>query len=293
MSPTEVLYFARVFFINVVHAYSEPIRTERAEHYGTAILSALPLKPGDQAHVETGVQTAERQLLAPLGDRRFFAVGELNQAIRPLQGQLNEQPFQKLEGSRNRWFEAMEKDKLLALPAQPFELATWGKAKANIDYYVVTEKLQALRREGMAQALEEQSHQADISQLDFEGRPALLVERQWLWEEERALAARLHNAQADGSLMKLLKNLARTRLLVIDGLLRFGRFTFYKPPALPEATNSFNQRLRAASTSLMTRATNFPAALRTNSVNFTGWMLWTLTWLCSRNHGTRGNVTSR
>ena len=57
------------------------------------------------------------------------------------------------------------------------------------------EKLIALRLEGMAQALEEQRRQADISQLDFEERFALLVERQWLWRENRALAARLHHAQ--------------------------------------------------------------------------------------------------
>jgi len=58
-----------------------------------------------------------------------------------------------------------------------------------------TEKLTALRLEGMAQALEEQRRQADISQLDFEERFGLLVERQWLWRENRALAARLHHAQ--------------------------------------------------------------------------------------------------
>ena len=45
------------------------------------------------------------------------------------------------------------------------------------------EKLLALRLEGMAQALEEQRRQADISQLDFEERFALLVERQWLWRD--------------------------------------------------------------------------------------------------------------
>jgi DNA replication protein DnaC len=57
------------------------------------------------------------------------------------------------------------------------------------------EKLTALRLEGMAQALEEQRRQADISQLDFEERFGLLVERQWLWRENRALARRLHYAQ--------------------------------------------------------------------------------------------------
>ena len=57
------------------------------------------------------------------------------------------------------------------------------------------EKLLALRLAGMAQALEEQRRQADICQLDFEERFGLLVERQWLWRENRSLAARLHHAQ--------------------------------------------------------------------------------------------------
>jgi DNA replication protein DnaC len=57
------------------------------------------------------------------------------------------------------------------------------------------EKLRALRLEGMAQALEEQRHQNDIAPLSFEDRLALLVERQWQWKENRALATRLKNAQ--------------------------------------------------------------------------------------------------
>jgi len=57
------------------------------------------------------------------------------------------------------------------------------------------EKLQALRLEAMAQALEEQRHQNDIVSLGFEDRLALLVERQWLWRENRGLALRLKNAQ--------------------------------------------------------------------------------------------------
>ena len=57
------------------------------------------------------------------------------------------------------------------------------------------DKLHALRLEGMAQALEEQRRQPDITQLDFETRLGLLTERQWLWKENRALAARLKGAQ--------------------------------------------------------------------------------------------------
>jgi DNA replication protein DnaC len=51
-----------------------------------------------------------------------------------------------------------------------------------------------MRLEGMAQALEEQRRQNGITELDFEERFGLLVERQWLWKENRSLAARLKNA---------------------------------------------------------------------------------------------------
>jgi len=57
------------------------------------------------------------------------------------------------------------------------------------------EKLRALRLEGMADALEEQRRQSGITELDFEERLGLLVERQWLWKTNRALAARLKKAQ--------------------------------------------------------------------------------------------------
>jgi transposase len=113
---------------------------EMAGHYGTVILPARPLKPRDKAKAETGVQIAERQILAVLRDRRFFTVGALNQAMLPLLAQINDRPFQKLPGSRNSWFEAHEKGRLQALPAMPFELAEWSRPTVNIDYHVVVDK---------------------------------------------------------------------------------------------------------------------------------------------------------
>ena len=112
---------------------------ELAEHYGTVVIPARIKKPRDKAKVEGGVLIAERQILAALRDRRFFNVGELNQAIAPLLSKLNEQPFQKLEGSRNSWFESLERGQLLPLPAMPFELGAWSRAKVNIDYHVAVE----------------------------------------------------------------------------------------------------------------------------------------------------------
>lgn len=113
---------------------------EMADHYNVVILPARPLKPRDKAKVETGVQIAERQILAVLRDQRFFSLGELNHAIVPLLDQLNNRPFQKLPGSRNSWFETHEKNHLKALPAIPFEMATWSRPTVNIDYHVVVDK---------------------------------------------------------------------------------------------------------------------------------------------------------
>jgi DNA replication protein DnaC len=57
------------------------------------------------------------------------------------------------------------------------------------------DKLRALRLDGMIEALEEQRRNPEITALDFEERLALMVERQWLWKSNRALAARLQQAQ--------------------------------------------------------------------------------------------------
>ena len=56
-------------------------------------------------------------------------------------------------------------------------------------------KLLAMKLNGMAEALEEQRKSADVAGLSFEDRLALLVERQWLWKENRALSARLRYAK--------------------------------------------------------------------------------------------------
>jgi len=57
------------------------------------------------------------------------------------------------------------------------------------------EKLQAMKLYGMADAFREQIDTADSSQLSFEERFGLLVDRQWTWKEGRALTRRLQLAK--------------------------------------------------------------------------------------------------
>jgi DNA replication protein DnaC len=56
------------------------------------------------------------------------------------------------------------------------------------------DKLHALKLHGLADAFRAQLETTEASQLSFEERLALLVDQQWLWKENRALARRLRAA---------------------------------------------------------------------------------------------------
>jgi transposase len=113
-----------------------PTYQEMAEHYGVVILPSRVGRPRDKAKVENAVLQAERQILAPLRDQKFFSVGEINAAIGKLLAELNDRPFQKVAGSRRSWFEDLDRPALRPLPPEPYELAEWRKAIVNLDYHV-------------------------------------------------------------------------------------------------------------------------------------------------------------
>jgi transposase len=112
---------------------------EFADHYGTAILPTRARKPKDKPKAEKSVQFSENWLLAPLRNRTFFSLFELNQAISVNLKSLNERPFQKLEGSRKTLFESLDKSALKPLPDTPYEFAYSKKAKVNIDCHIQVE----------------------------------------------------------------------------------------------------------------------------------------------------------
>jgi DNA replication protein DnaC len=56
-------------------------------------------------------------------------------------------------------------------------------------------KLNAMKLNGMAEALEEQRRSPQTATWSFEDRLTMLVERQWLWKENRALKTRLRFAK--------------------------------------------------------------------------------------------------
>lgn len=117
-----------------------PTYQEFARHYGVAVVPARSRKPKDKAKVEVGVQVVERWILAPLRDRTFFSLAELNQAIRELLTPLNERTMKHLGKSRRELFVELDQPALQPLPKEPYEFALWKKARVHIDYHVEFDK---------------------------------------------------------------------------------------------------------------------------------------------------------
>jgi transposase len=107
-----------------------------AQHCGFGIVPARPYKPRDKAKVENAVQVAERWIVAALRHRKFFSLGEVNEAIGELLHKLNHRPFRKKDGTRASVWEAIDKPALQPLPMEPFDLSEWSRARVNIDYHV-------------------------------------------------------------------------------------------------------------------------------------------------------------
>jgi transposase len=113
---------------------------ELAEHYAFAVIPARPYKPRDKAKVEAGVQVAQRWIVAALRHRKFFQLGDLNDAIGELLDRLNSRPFRKRrDASRASLFEQLDRPALKPLPAERYVIAEWKKVKPNIDYHVEVE----------------------------------------------------------------------------------------------------------------------------------------------------------
>lgn len=112
---------------------------EMAEHYGTAVIPARVRKPKDKPSVEGAVGVVSTWVIAALRKQQFFSLVELNLAVRERLEIFNTMPFQKKPGCRREAFEE-ERQYLLPLPKQPYELAHWKVATVQFNYHVAVEK---------------------------------------------------------------------------------------------------------------------------------------------------------
>ncbi len=125
--------------ITHAHLYEPQINAtyqEMAHHYHTAIIPARVRKPKDKAKVEAGVKVVQEWILARLRNQTFFSLTDLNVDITDLLTNLNNEPFEKLEGSRKSLFDTLDKQALQPLPQEPYEYAEWKLARVNVDSHL-------------------------------------------------------------------------------------------------------------------------------------------------------------
>ena len=110
---------------------------ELARHYGIGVVPARVRRPRDKPLAENGVQQVERWVLAPLRNRTFFSLDELNAAMAEKLSDLNARPLSADKTlTRAKLFEEREKPLLKGLPAEPFVVGRWERYKLGPDYHV-------------------------------------------------------------------------------------------------------------------------------------------------------------
>jgi transposase len=109
---------------------------EFCDHYGTVILSARPGEARDKGLVENAVKMVQMWVVAPLRNRIFFSLQELNAAIWEKLGLFNNREFSAREGSRQSQFTEYDLPALKPLPGKKFEYADWKECSVSSDYHI-------------------------------------------------------------------------------------------------------------------------------------------------------------
>lgn len=95
---------------------------DMANHYGAVILPARVRRPQDKANVEGMVKTLYHRIYAPLRNRQFHSLEELNEAIAEQTLKHNRKRMQLHPYSREERFLSVEKPVLMPLPKDYFEI---------------------------------------------------------------------------------------------------------------------------------------------------------------------------
>jgi transposase len=110
---------------------------EFALHYGCVINPTRTYSPQDKALVEHAVHLVYQRIYYPLRNMTFFSLKELNKEIRGLLEKYNDTLFQRKQASRKELFQSVERACLKPLPAQPYELKDYKRAKVQKMGYVL------------------------------------------------------------------------------------------------------------------------------------------------------------
>lgn len=95
---------------------------ELAAHYGCNVKPARVRRPKDKPDVEDAVNKGYMRIYAPLRNRIFHSLDELNIAISELLSKYNSRRMQGCDYSRVERFISSEKPALIPLPSEPYQM---------------------------------------------------------------------------------------------------------------------------------------------------------------------------
>lgn len=119
----------------------EPVFTELMQqwalHCKVTLLASRVRKPRDKAPVEAEVNRAYQRIYAPLRNKQFYSLSELNAAIMEYLQKHHHTPFQKKLANRYSRFMQEEQPLLQPLPETPFEIRHTVEAKVQKNYHII------------------------------------------------------------------------------------------------------------------------------------------------------------
>jgi transposase len=124
--------------VSKAHRYDpdiNPSYCDFANHWGFGVIPARPYKPRDKGLVEATIGAIQRSFFQEYRDKTFYSLDELNRDFRIFLDQFNQKIMKDYGTSRLARFQA-EKDKLLPLARNSFEIAEWKEHKVHPDCHV-------------------------------------------------------------------------------------------------------------------------------------------------------------
>lgn len=119
----------------------EPVFTDMilawSQHNSIHLKAARVRAPRDKPHVENEVKITYSRIYAPLRDKVYHSLDELNSAIMRQLKRHHKQPFQKKEHNRIDLFTSTEQLLLQSLPPQPYVMKYTTESKVQRNYHVI------------------------------------------------------------------------------------------------------------------------------------------------------------
>lgn len=128
--------------VKKAHLYDpdlNPLYTELARHYGTAVVPARVRRPRDKALVENAVGQLMRLYRWMWRNSRAHSIAEINERLKTTYERINGKVHSRFKTSRKERFEKNERPVLKPLPELPFEQVEWKTATVHPDCTVSVE----------------------------------------------------------------------------------------------------------------------------------------------------------